>query len=98
MGPPSGGRQPITNRYMRHFNTIYVEQYDSASLNNIFTAIINWYFNKFSSPSYPKTIASLGPNAVACAIDIYNQVSQDLRPTPSKSHYTYNLRDLSKMF
>lgn len=28
----------------------------------------------------------------------YNSVKRDLLPTPSKSHYTFNLRDIWKVF
>lgn len=30
------------------------------------------------------------------AVEIYNRLSLDLLPTPAKSHYVFNLRDLSK--
>lgn len=40
MGPPGGGRNHITARYVRHFNVIYVEPYDRQSLNYIFTYFI----------------------------------------------------------
>ena len=29
---------------------------------------------------------------------IFNGVQQKLKPTPNKSHYTFNLRDISKIF
>jgi dynein heavy chain len=35
---------------------------------------------------------------VAATIDIYNSIRAELLPTPAKSHYTYNMRDLSKVF
>jgi hypothetical protein len=33
---------------------------------------------------------------VASTVDIYNAIRAELLPTPSRSHYTFNLRDLSK--
>ncbi len=34
---------------------------------------------------------------VASTVEIYNSIRTELLPTPSKSHYTFNLRDLSKV-
>jgi len=33
---------------------------------------------------------------VGAAVEIYNRMSAELLPTPAKSHYVFNLRDLSK--
>jgi dynein heavy chain, axonemal len=30
-------------------------------------------------------------------IEIYNKIQEDLKPTPAKFHYTFNLRDVSKV-
>ena len=35
---------------------------------------------------------------VAATIEVYNSISAELLPTPSKFHYTFNLRDISKVF
>jgi dynein heavy chain len=34
---------------------------------------------------------------VAATTLMYNAIRADLLPTPSKSHYTYNLRDVAKV-
>lgn len=33
---------------------------------------------------------------VNAAVEIYERIARDLLPTPAKSHYVFNLRDLSK--
>ena len=37
---------------------------------------------------------------VNSTLDLYKKIcmSKELLPTPSRGHYTYNLRDLSKVF
>lgn len=37
------------------------------------------------------------PPQVTSTIEIYNRIRAELLPTPSRSHYTFNLRDLSKV-
>ena len=37
-------------------------------------------------------------NLVNSTIKVYNTIVDELLPTPAKPHYTFNLRDLSKVF
>jgi len=48
----------------------------------------------------PKAITNLKDTLVNSTIELYTKVqtSKELLPTPAKSHYIYNLRDLSKVF
>ena len=98
MSPPGGGRNYITARYVRHFVVCYVEPYKLESLNYIFMNIMDWMFLRNSNPSYSKPVQSLRDSLVSATINIYNNVIAAFKPTPAKSHYTYNLRDVSKVF
>ena len=99
MLPPVGGRNTVTMRYLRHYNLIYVEPFDNDSLFKIFGNILEWYFINLPQ-SLPKSITGLKDNIVTSTLELYNKVqtSKELLPTPAKSHYIYNLRDLSKVF
>jgi dynein heavy chain len=44
MGPPGGGRNHISPRYVRHFNVIYIEPYSQESMNYIFNNVMDWFF------------------------------------------------------
>lgn len=69
--------------------------FDKDNLNIIFSNLVTWWLHKFN---YSQNISKLGKSLVAATLDVYEQVQTQLLPTPTKSHYTFNLRDVSKVF
>ena len=47
---------------------------------------------------FPHEVRQCTDSIVNAAVEIYFRMSSDLLPTPAKSHYTFNLRDLSKVY
>ncbi|KAL8022251.1 putative AAA+ ATPase domain, dynein heavy chain region D6 P-loop domain-containing protein [Plasmopara halstedii] len=95
MGPPGGGRNPITQRFVRHFNILGYTEMSNESKAVVYESIVGNYFAGFSEDIRPSEITQ---KLVQASIDIYNTVIDHLLPTPAKSHYTFNLRDLAKVF
>ena len=46
MGPPGGGRNPVTSRYIRHFSMVGVSEVADETLSSIFTTILDWHLSK----------------------------------------------------
>ena len=61
----------------------------------IFKAIINGYLK---GGTFSRDVASMGPNMVEATVAVYQEIMKELKPTPTKSHYQFNLRDVSKVF
>ena len=47
---------------------------------------------------FKKDICLLSESLVKGTLTLYSEISENLRPTPTKSHYTFNLRDTAKVF
>lgn len=93
LGPPGGGRTHITPRIIRHFNVIAYTEMDNAAISNIFNYMIDFFFKSFN-----EEVKQVLPSLVTSVISVYDQIRINLLPTPKKSHYTFNLRDISKVF
>ncbi|XP_029341080.1 dynein heavy chain 6, axonemal [Acyrthosiphon pisum] len=89
--PPGGGRNPLTPRFTRHFSMMFIPTTSENAMRTIFSSILDGFFEEF-----PPVIANSCPEIVEASIDVYLRISEDLLPTPAKSHYVFNLRDLSK--
>ena len=68
-----------------HFLVFY------SSLCLSLQAILNGFLYEF-----PHDVRKCTEAIVGAAVEIYGRMSTDLLPTPAKSHYVFNLRDLSK--
>ncbi|XP_054640454.1 dynein axonemal heavy chain 1 isoform X2 [Dunckerocampus dactyliophorus] len=102
MGPPGGGRNPITPRFTRHFSFLSFTELEDASMKKIFSTILGSWMNGSMSKKNPgrsvPEIVPLNNSIVKATIHVYATICSQLLPTPAKSHYTFNLRDLSKVF
>ncbi|CAL1541921.1 unnamed protein product [Lymnaea stagnalis] len=89
--PPGGGRNPVSPRMFRHFSMLCIPSPNEHSLKHMFMAILNGFLMDF-----PHVVRQCAEAIVGAAVELYFRMSSDLLPTPAKSHYVFNLRDLSK--
>lgn len=59
----------------------------------IFTTILGGFLNKFE-----EKLTNMAENMTEGTIELFHEVTNNLLPTPDKSHYLFNLRDISKVF
>uniref|UniRef100_A0A8C4E4W3 AAA+ ATPase domain-containing protein n=1 Tax=Dicentrarchus labrax TaxID=13489 RepID=A0A8C4E4W3_DICLA len=93
MGPPGGGKNDITGRFTRHLNVISIDSFDDETLTKIFSSITDWHFNML----YFVIGLRLGKIMVQATMAVYKDAMDSFLPTPSKSHYIFNLRDFARV-
>eukprot|EP00439_Symbiodinium_sp_Y106_P008661 s641_g1.t1 len=68
----------------------------TVSADNIYGSILRARFNVKQGTS--AGILSLTRNVTAATISVWTKVQKVLLPTPSRFHYIFNLRELSRVF
>lgn len=94
MAPPGGSRQEVYNRFLRHFNLYAIHSFPEESISKIFSniALVGLKRNGF-----PSDVVSIVNTLVNATLEVFRSASTELRPTPAKSHYLFNLRDFSRV-
>jgi dynein heavy chain len=69
-------------------------QHEKSVVCRIFLSLVDFWMRR---ARYSPGITKLRTAMVTATIEIYQTVQRELLPTPEKSHYTYNLRDLGKV-
>jgi len=91
--PPSGGRQTLDERFSRHLTVLNMPAPSDEAMRLIFGTILTSFFAPF-----PTEVRALGSTIVSSTIAVYRRVTAEMKPTPSKSHYMFNLRDVAGVF
>ncbi|CAK8689424.1 unnamed protein product [Clavelina lepadiformis] len=94
MGPPGGARNVVTQRFMRHFNIVSTLEFNDDTMVKIFTTLMNVHMK---ANEFPTDLIVVSQQIVNATMNVYKEAMKNLLPTPTKSHYTFNLRDFSRV-
>jgi len=92
--PPIGGRSPLCTRFSTNFNMFCLPEATEGMLGTIFNAILGGFLKQ---GNFAEPVQNLKEAMVGSTIEVYTKISKELRATPAKFHYSFNLRDVSKV-
>uniref|UniRef100_K7FM63 Dynein axonemal heavy chain 10 n=1 Tax=Pelodiscus sinensis TaxID=13735 RepID=K7FM63_PELSI len=93
MGKAGGGRNEVDPRFISLFSVFNVPFPSEVSLHLIYASILKGHTKTFND-----SIAAITDKMTFCTLELYKAIVRDLPPTPSKFHYIFNLRDLSRVY
>jgi dynein heavy chain len=93
MGPPGGGRNPVDPRFIALFNVFNLTPPTAQVLTNIYSAIITTRYANFVD-----SVKIAAGKITQCSLRLFHFMIDKMPPTPSKFHYIFNLRDLSRIY
>ena len=80
-------------RFLTLFSVFNMTFPSEESLKKIYFSILDGHLAPFK-----KEIRSLTSPITNCTLELYSKIVHELPPTPSKFHYIFNLRDLSRVY
>eukprot|EP00898_Chlorokybus_atmophyticus_P005400 jgi/Chlat1/5861/Chrsp4S06373 len=92
LAPPGGGRSAFSARILACFFSINMTLPSDTSVRRIFGTMVGAKLSDFDDEIKP-----LAEPLTQASIELFNNVVAELLPTPAKSHYLFNMRDLAKV-
>ena len=93
ISPTAGGNNRVDPRLMSLYNTFNITNPSADATQHIYNSIL-----KKSLVEFPEEVQNCIEPITIATIKLYNDCKERLPRTPTKFHYTFNLRDLSRIY
>jgi len=93
MAPPGGGRNSVDPRLLSLFNVFSFTAPSRTNLMKIYSQILGSHLE-----SFPNSIQEVNSKITEMTLNLYGQLGVNFKRTPTKFHYVFNLRDLSRVY
>ena len=90
-GAPGGGRNEMTPRLTSRFTCLGVPTMNDATLHSVYRTLLAGLFSKFSGD-----VRAFTDRVSRATIELFRAVTARCLPTPDRSHYVFNSRDVSR--
>ncbi|CAM9825069.1 unnamed protein product [Heterosigma akashiwo] len=95
MNHPSGGQNDVPNRLKRHFFCFNLVLPPEGSIQSIYGQMLE---GRYPASKWPLEFTSRARALPRHTVALWQWVRQAMLPTPSKFHYNFNMRELSRVF
>ncbi|XP_055585529.1 dynein axonemal heavy chain 10-like [Uranotaenia lowii] len=93
MGRAGGGRNDVDPRFISMFSVCNVIFPSDSTLAHIYSSILKGHLQPFA-----EEVSALADVVVEMTLNLFKSLIVKLPPTPSKFHYIFNLKDLSRIY
>lgn len=73
MGPPGGGRNAVTPRFLRHFNICGINAFSDDTMSRIFSNVVNFYLR---NNGFPPECFTVGNQIVSATLEVNHSTEQ----------------------
>lgn len=80
MGPPGGGRNAVTSRFLRHFNIFSINPFSDDTMVHIFSNIVSFYLK---NNQFPPEYFTVGNQIVTATMEV-SAVKTDIGNTKTR--------------
>lgn len=93
-GLVGGSRQDVYPRFLCHFNIFSINNFSDETMQRIFNAVL---LDGYKRAGHGSDVITSCNQIVNATLETYKFACDNLRPTPAKSHYIFNLRDIARV-
>lgn len=90
-GAPGGRYNTVDVRFLNHFNCFSINEFSEETLNRIYSGIL---MNGYKKTGHAADVLGNVNQIVTATMQVYSQIIRQLKPTPKKCHYRFDMRDI----